>query len=455
MMKGKRETGLRRQIRPERVLALGFLTLIVLGTVLLALPAATVTGTPLSVFDSLFTATSAVCVTGLVAVDTGTTFSAFGQGVLLTLIQVGGLGFMVFATLIMVMLGRRISLQNRVLIRESMNTATLSGLVKLTEVYGVMAVGIELLGAALLSIRFVPLYGVGRGIWFSIFHAVSAFCNAGFDLFGGYSSLTGFYNDPLVLLTVSLMVILGGLGFSVELEVLRNREGWRGLSLHTRLVLPVTGLLLALGTLFFAAVEWNNPATLGGQGVGTKLLGAFFQSVTMRTAGFNSVDLGGMTGASKMFSSILMFIGASPASTGGGVKTTTVAVLMLTVWSVIRGQDDVNVMGKRLPTELLRRALALVVISLTVLLSMTVVIAAAENDRVPFIDLLFEMASAVATVGVSAVGTPKLSIVSRAVIIPVMYFGRVGPLTLALALANKMNNTVNRRKYPEEKVMIG
>ena len=453
----QKNTGFQRQIRPERVLALGFLALIALGTGLLCLPVATLDGKGLSVFDSLFTATSAVCVTGLVAVDTGTTFSMFGQGILLTLIEVGGLGFMVFATLVMALLGRRLSLKDRMIIRESMNTTTLSGLVRLTKVYGLLALLIELTGTALLSIRFVPVYGWGKGLWFSLFHAVSAFCNAGFDLFGNFSSLTSFSGDALVLLTVSLMVILGGIGFSLMFEVMRCRSGWKGLSLHTRLVLCATGVLLLAGTVFYALVEWNNPATLAAHDASAteRLLGAFFQSVTMRTAGFNSVDLAGMTGASKLFSSILMFIGASPASTGGGVKTTTITVLALLVWSVVRGDNDVNVMGKRVPSDLLRRALAIVVISLSVLLTTTVIVAVAEGDRVPFIDLLFEMSSAVATVGVSAAGTPKLTMVSRAVIIPVMYFGRVGPLTLALALANKMNNTKNRVKYPEEKVMIG
>ena len=457
MMKKQPGGLLQRQIRPERVLALGFLFLIILGTILLCLPISTLTGKPLSVFDGLFTATSAVCVTGLVAVDTGTTFSLFGQVILLLLIQVGGLGFMVFATLIMAMLGRRLSLKDRMLIRESMNSTTLSGLVQLTEIYGLLALGIELFGAALFSIRFVPMYGWAKGLWFGLFHAISAFCNAGFDLFGGFSSLTGFWNDPLVLLTASLMIILGGIGFSLIFEVIRKRADWPDLTLHTRLVLIATATLLAAGTIFYALIEWDNPATLAipDSNVGTKLLGAFFQSVTMRTAGFNSVDLGSMHSASKLFSSILMFIGASPASTGGGVKTTTVTVLTLLVWSVVSGQNDVTIMKKRLPGDLLRRALSIVVISLLVLLTTTVIVAVAEKDRYPFIDLLFEMSSAVATVGVSATGTPNLSIVSRALIIPVMYFGRVGPLTLALALANKMNNTSNRVKYPEEKVMIG
>jgi len=455
--KAQRETLMQRQIRPERILAVGFLTLILLGTALLCLPIATYDGRGLSVFDSLFTATSAVCVTGLVAVDTGTTFSGFGQAVLLFLIEVGGLGFMVFATLVMGLLGRRLSLKNRVLIRDSMSGTTLSGLVQLTWIYFAIALVIELLGAALLSIRFIPRYGAGRGLWLAVFHAISAFCNAGFDLFGHFGSLTAFANDPLVLLTVSMLIMLGSMGFLVIFEVIRSRGSWKALSLHSRVALCATGVLLVGGTAFYALAEWNNPGTLGaeGMGVGGKLMGAFFQSVTMRTAGFNSVNLAELTDASKLVSVMLMFIGASPASTGGGVKTTTVAMLFFVVMSVVRGDTEVNVMKKRLPPELTRRALAIVTINLLLMLLCTLGLAWAEHDGVPFIDLLFESASAMATVGVSAVGTPALHPLSRALIIPIMYFGRVGPLTLALAFANKQNGMQNRVRYPEDKILLG
>lgn len=455
--KAQRETLMQRQIRPERILAVGFLTLILLGTALLCLPIATYDRRGLSVFDSLFTATSAVCVTGLVAVDTGTTFSGFGQAVLLFLIEVGGLGFMVFATLVMGLLGRRLSLRNRVLIRDSMSGTTLSGLVQLTWIYFAIALVIELLGAALLSIRFIPRYGAGKGLWLAVFHAISAFCNAGFDLFGHFSSLTAFADDPLVLLTVSMLIMLGSMGFLVIFEVIRSRGSWKALSLHSRVALCATGVLLVGGTAFYALAEWNNPGTLGaeGMGVGGKLMGAFFQSVTMRTAGFNSVDLAALTDASKLASVMLMFIGASPASTGGGVKTTTVAMLFFVVMSVVRGDTEVNVMKKRLPPELTRRALAIVTITLLLMLICTLCLAWSEHGSVSFIDLLFESASAMATVGVSAAGTPGLQPLSRAFIIPIMYFGRVGPLTLALAFANKQNGTQNRVRYPEDKILLG
>ena len=439
----------------ERILAFGFLALVLLGTALLALPAAARDGRSIGLFNSLFTATSAVCVTGLVAVDTGTAFSLFGQAVLLALIQVGGLGFMVFATMIMVMLGRKISIKGRMLIRESMNGASLSGLGSVTAVYLLLALGIELIGAALLAIRFVPLYGWRHGLWRALFHAVSAFCNAGFDLFGRYSSLTAFSDDPLVLLTVSLLIILGGLGFSVILETLHGRQGFRTLSLHTRIVLTTTLALLLAGTAFYWLAERGNPATLAACPEGEKLLNAFFQSVTMRTAGFNSIDLGGMRAGSKLFSGLLMLIGASPASTGGGIKTTTVAVLALLMLSVVRGESEINVARRRLSDDIARRALAVFSLFLLILVTGSMIIAFIEDGRFPMEDILFETASAMGTVGLSAIGTPNLRPASRVVLLPMMFLGRVGPLTLAVAVANRQGRVRSASKYPEERIMIG
>ncbi len=443
--------------RPEQMLALGFFLLIVLGTALLALPIAAKDGRSIGLFNSFFTATSAVCVTGLVAVDTGTVFSLFGQAVLLALIQVGGLGFMMFATMILSMLGLRVSLRGKMLIQESMNAANLKGMVRLARLYGLLALGIECFGAALLSIRFIPALGVAKGLWYALFHAVSAFCNAGFDLFGHFSSLTSFSHDPLVLLTVSLMVILGGMGFAVILETARCREGFGSLSLHARMVLICTAGLLLIGTVFYAAVEWNNPATLAAEnaGFGAKLLNAFFQSVTMRTAGFNSVDLMAMSDGSKLFSCFLMLIGASPASTGGGIKTTTVAAVLLLVVSVIKGDEAINVSGRRIALDIARRALAVMAIALLMLLGGTLLITLFEDGRFSLADILFETSSAVATVGVSSIGSPHLTLASRITLIPMMFLGRVGPLTLATALAQRQDSAKTRVKYPEEKIMIG
>ena len=439
----------------ESILVLGFLAVILLGTVLLALPAASADGKSIGLFDSLFTSTSAVCVTGLVVVDTGTTFSLFGQIVLLILIQTGGLGFMVFATMIMVMLGRKISIKGRMLIRESMNTGSLSDLGRLTRLYLLLSLGIELCGALLLSVRFVPLYGWKHGLWMALFHAVSAFCNAGFDLFGRYASLTAFSRDPLVLLTIAALIILGGLGFSVILETLRNRQGFRNLSLHTRIVLMTTVVLLLAGTVFYWLTERTNAETLAGFSEGEKALNAFFQSVTMRTAGFNSFDLAGFRAGSKLFSSFMMMIGASPASTGGGIKTTTIAAVGLLMLSVVRGESEVNVARRRLSDDILRRALAVAVLFLTIQLTGTLIIALMEDGRFPLQDILFEASSAMGTVGVSAIGTPNLSAAARAVLLPMMFLGRVGPLTLAVALARRQSKGRSVSKYPEERIMIG
>ena len=260
----------------ESILVLGFLAVIMLGTVLLALPGAAKNGQSIGFFHSLFTSTSAVCVTGLVSVDTGTTFSPFGQIVLLILIQVGGLGFMVFATMLMSVLGRKISIKGRMLIRESMNSASLSDLGKVTRLYLMLSLAIETAGTVLLGIRFVPLYGWKNGIWMAVFHSVSAFCNAGFDLFGGYASLTAFSGDPLMLLTVAVLIILGGLGFSVILETIRNRQGFRNLSLHTRMVLMATLILLLSGTFFYWLAERTNLETLAGCSEANRILNAFF-----------------------------------------------------------------------------------------------------------------------------------------------------------------------------------
>ncbi len=426
MIQLRRADGGKRLTSAESLLALGFLAVILAGTVLLALPVAARGGRSIGLFDSLFTATSAVCVTGLVAVDTGATFSLFGQAVLMVLIQVGGLGFMVFATMIMVMLGRKISLKGRMLIRESMNRASLSDLSDLTRLYLALALVIELLGAGMLSIRFVPMYGLRHGLWMALFHSVSAFCNAGFDLFGGFSSLTMFAHDPLVLLTVALLIVL-----------------------------VLSGALLGAGTVFYLLTESFGKGVLAGRGFGEQLLNAFFQSVTMRTAGFNSVDLAALRDGSKLFSTFLMVIGASPASTGGGVKTTTAAALFFLILNVIRGENEVRVSRRALPLDTVRRAFTVITLFLTVQLLGTVLISLFEDGRFSLADIWFEAASAMGTVGVSSIGTPNLTLPSRAVLPVMMFLGRVGPLTLALALAGRQNRARTASKFPEERIMIG
>jgi len=444
-------------IRPERVLALGFIGLIILGTILLSLPIASVSNRTIGLHNALFTATSSVCVTGLIVLDTGTTFTFFGRMVIMVLIQIGGLGLMIFATLVMIALGRRISLRNRVLIRESMNTTSLSGLIRLIKWFTLMALFFELIGAFVLSSRFIPLYGVPRGIEFSVFHSVSAFCNAGFDLFGGFQSITGFSRDPIVVLTMAVLTVIGGLGFFVLLDIYQNKVKFAKFSLHTKLVLIITAVLLGLGLLLTISFEWDNPETLGTMNFFEKLLNSFFQSVTLRTAGFSTLNQSALTDSSKLFGIIFMFIGASPASTGGGVKTTTIGVLFLMVFSIVRANDSVVVFGKQIPVNVFKRALAVVLISMSIMIGCAIALSLSErNSGMKMIDLMFESTSAFGTVGLSTVNTQTLTRFSQILLIPVMFLGRVGPLTLAFALANRLeHNAKNRLHYPEDKPMIG
>jgi len=446
---------LRRPVRPERVLALGFLTIILLGALLLSLPVCAEDSRSIGLRKSLFTATSAVCVTGLTLIDAGTQLSAFGQIVLLALIQVGGLGFMSFATVIMAALGRRISLRGRMLLRDSMNQTSLRGMVRMSLSFFGMAMVIEIAGALLLMIRLVPLYGVKNGVWYSFFTAISAFCNAGFDVFGGWRSLTHLQGEPVVLLTVSVLIILGGLGFAVILECVHHRFRFQKLSVHAKMVLITTGILLAAGTILILLLESGN--ALDEMQTPEKILNSFFQSVTLRTAGFAAIDQGKLTDTGKLMSCLWMFVGASSASTGGGIKTTTAVMMILLVWNVIRGEERINVFGREISMDTARRSMAIALIGMGMVLLSTGIISAVEQGRgFSMMDILYETVSAFSTTGLSAVNTPNLSPLSHWLLMPLMYLGRVGPLTMAFALASRSENAAAVRvRYPEEKIMIG
>ncbi|MCM8899621.1 TrkH family potassium uptake protein [Caldicoprobacter algeriensis] len=444
----------KRTIRllPTQVLVLGFASMIIVGALLLTLPVASSTGESIGFLNALFEATSAVCVTGLVVVDTGDDLSLFGQLVIITLIQMGGLGFMTMATMVFLLLGKRITLRERLVIQEALNEFKLQGVVRLTRnIIGITFL-IEGIGALILALRFVPMYGWGEGLYFSVFHAISAFCNAGFDLMGGYRSFTDFTDDFIVNFTIMGLIVCGGLGFSVLLDIYRNRH-FRKWSLHTKLVVCVTAALITMGALFFFIVEFNNPATLGSQNWRGKILGALFQSVTPRTAGFNTIDQASLTNASKFMTIILMFIGASPAGTGGGIKTTTASVILLAVLSVIKGRRDVEVFGRRISYAIVNRALAIAVISFILLVSVSMVLSLLEPY--PLVDVLFETASALGTVGLATFNNSNLSDISKIFIIMTMFAGRVGPLTLTLAFAKRMASDTGNVKYPEGKVMVG
>ncbi|MDO5690479.1 MAG: TrkH family potassium uptake protein [Tissierellia bacterium] len=437
------------EMNPSRFLALGFFLVILTGSILLTLPISSTSGTFTPFIDAAFTATSAVCVTGLVTVNTAMHWTTFGHVVIITLIQLGGLGIMTWAILIALLMKKRITLRDRLVIHEQMNTGSLQGMVKLIIYVLKSTFLIELIGALLLSFTFVPAYGLGKGIWYSVFHAISSYCNAGFDILGE-TSVAPYVGSVAVILPISALIVLGGIGFNVYMDV-TNKKSFRSLALHSKLALSMTGILLAIGTLLFLLLEYHNPNSIKNEPFFTKLLASFFQSVTTRTAGYFSVDQVNITDASAIVSIILMFIGGSPAGTAGGIKTTTLSLLLLTARSEIKGYEDVVAFNRRISTATIRKALSLIIISLiwisiiSLLLTMT--------EPFPYINLLFETTSAFATVGLTRGVTPGMSSFGKILIMTTMYLGRTGPLTLAFALSRREH----KKKYREPKgdVLVG
>ena len=330
------------KLNPMQILSLGFLLIILIGGILLSLPISSSTGEYTSFIDAVFTSTSAVCVTGLVTVDTGTHWNLFGQTVIMLLIEIGGLGFMSFTTLIAILLGKKITLRERLILQNAMNTFNIQGVVKMVKYILLFTISIQAIGALIFCTQLIPEYGLGKGLFYSIFHSISAFCNAGFDVFGGGVSLTTHNTNALVILTAAALIIIGGLGFGVWTE-LYNVKRIRRFSVHTKIVLLVTGFLVIGGTILMLLFEYNNPETIAAMNGGEKVLNSFFAAVTPRTAGFNSISTSGMTSAGKFLTMILMMIGGSPGSTAGGIKTTTVGVLILTVICVIKRREDTEV----------------------------------------------------------------------------------------------------------------
>ncbi len=443
------------KLNPAQVLVLGFAVLILIGATILNLPVASADGKSIGFVNSLFTASSAVCVTGLVVVNTATHWSVFGKIVILILIQIGGLGFMTMATLLAMVLGKKITLKDRLIIQEELNQFSLSGLVKLTRYVIISTAMIEGIGAVLLSIRFIPKYGLIKGVGFSIFHSVSAFCNAGFDLIG--NSLVSFVDDIIVNFTIVFLVIIGGLGYSVYIDINHNKK-FKKFSLHTKLVLIISGMLLLIGFLIIFIVEFNNPETLGKLSFKGKILASIFQSMTPRTAGFNTIDTGAVSSTTSFLTIIFMFIGGSPGSTAGGIKTTTAGLIVLSIVSVIKGNKDVQVLKRRIPHELAYRALAVVGIGLALIVIVTMILSVTEissDNSVAFLDVLFETVSAFGTVGLSRGLTSNLTVIGRLLITLTMFAGRVGPLTMAFAFAKKQKENTGTYRYPEERIFVG
>jgi trk system potassium uptake protein TrkH len=433
----------RRRFSPAQILVLSFTALIVAGTLLLQLPISTARD-PLTPLDAIFTATSAVSVTGLIVVDTPNDLTVFGQIVVLILIQLGGLGYMAITTVVGVAIGRQLSLHERLTLQEALNVQSMEGLGRFVLTVLKLTLAFELAGAAILTLRWTGEYGVGRAAYYGLFHAVSAFNNAGFALFS--DNLMRFRADWIVNLVVTTLIICGGLGFVVLTEIGRVRE-YRRFSTHTRLVVTLTFALIATATALIWVIERNNAATLGPLGPGESFLAAYFQAVTPRTAGFNTLDIGVMRPASLFLVVLLMFIGAAPGGTGGGVKISTFSITVAVIWAMMRGTPEPTLLGRRIPPPLISRAFSICLIGFLALNLVAVVLLVTEGGTL--LRTLFETTSAFGTVGLSM----HFSDLGKVLVIGMMFMGRIGPLTLAVALARRRD--VSRVRHPEGKFLIG
>ena len=446
------------KLTTTQIILLSFLLVIFIGSVLLALPISSTTGTPVPYVDALFTATTSTCVTGLVTLPTFSTWSVFGQIVILILIQVGGLGVITIMTGWMLLLNKKLGIGDRLLIQDAFNLNTMSGLVKFVKnvLFGTLI--IEGIGAVLYMLVFVPDFDA-KGIWISVFNSVSAFCNAGIDIIAE-NSLCDYATNPLINIVTSALVILGGLGYIVWWDVLRvvksrspkNRKIFRHLTLHSKMAITVTAGLILAGAILIFIFEYANPLTIGEMGLFDKIQVSFFQSVTTRTAGFASVPQENLTNASAAVSVILMLIGGSPVGTAGGMKTVTIAVLVCAAFATIRNKNSAALFGRRISDDSVRKAVAVVVMFLTICVSSTVLILATSNASA--IDAVYETVSATATVGLSRNFTATLNAFGKLIIIVTMYFGRVGPISLAVALGRK-NESQNVISEPTEDIIIG
>lgn len=442
-----------RRLSPAQIVSLSFAIAILSGAFILSLPIAHATGYQVHFLDALFTATSAICVTGLVVVDTGTAFTRFGQVVIMLLFQIGGFGIITLGTLIALFSGRRIGFRERMNLQAQVNSMHIGGVVKLIKRIMYLVLGIELVGALLFYPHFAGLEGWGTGFFYALFHSISAFNNAGFGLYP--DSLSQFVSSPLVNFTAMGLIILGGLGFVVIMDILGHvwqPRGRKPLTLHTKIVLVSTSVLILGGALVILIFEWSNEGTLGPLAWPDKLLASLFQAVTPRTAGFNTVDYSRMRHGTLVFTMLLMFIGGSPGSTAGGIKTVTFFVLLGSAWSISRGHGELVVFGRRLTLETVVKSGSIALISMVVLGAATTLLTFTESDS-SGVAVAFEAVSAFGTVGLSTGITPELSSYSKLILIALMYLGRLGPLTLALALVEQAPQ--KRINYPAEDIVIG
>lgn len=463
--KYKCEGWLKEKLGPSQILVVGFLGVICIATMLLMLPISSQSGEITPFIDALFTSTSAVCVTGLVVVNTLAHWSLFGKIVILICIQIGGLGFMTLVSMIFILMGKKITLKNRLIMQEALSFNTTAGIVRFTQHIVKLTLTVEAIGAILLSFVFIPEHGLLKGMGYSIFHAISAFCNAGFDLVGD-SSLTPYVGNSIVNITIMLLIIFGGLGFTVWIDTYHAikvkfssaehfswKQAFYKLSLHTKLVWIITLILILGGFVFFFTAEFTNPETLGMLTFKEKIYAAMFQSVSPRTAGFNTINLVEMRPPSQLMMIILMFIGGSPAGTAGGIKTVTIGVLVLSAMSVIKGREATVAFRRKIPIPVIFRALTAVIIGMSVIIVMLMILTVTEDAG--FMQLLFEVVSAFATVGSTIGVTPNLTLIGKIIIIILMFIGRLGIITMSVALMIRQEREKASIHYPEEKVMVG
>lgn len=443
----------RDSIKPTQILVLGFAITILIGSLLLMLPFSSESGESTEFLTALFTATSAVCVTGLVVVDTATYWSPIGQTIILLLIQIGGIGFMSFATLIFMASRKKITFKERLILQEGFNTNSMAGIVRYTRKVIFYTFIVEFIGAIILSIGFMPNFGLRKGILMGIFHSISAFCNAGFDIIGGFRSLTPFVDNAIISLTVGALFIIGGLGFFVVDDIIRNRN-LKKISMHSKLVISITAFLIIMGTILIFIFEFNNPQTLKGLPWNGKLIASLFQAITPRTAGFNTLDTGALTMTSLFLVIIFMFIGGSPGSTAGGVKTTTIGAIILTVSSLLTGREQTEAYGKTISMNIIKRSLAVIAIAIFIIVSAIMILTITE--KASFLEIVFEVFSGFGTVGLSMGLTPDLTPVGRLVMIFTMFIGRLGPLTIAFAISEIQSaHEKSNYKYPNGNILVG
>ncbi|MBE6770638.1 MAG: Trk family potassium uptake protein [Ruminococcaceae bacterium] len=444
---------MKRKFSQTRIIAIGYISIILIGTLLLMLPFASQSGESAGFVPALFTAVSSSCVTGLIVLDTATSWTLFGQIVIICLIQIGGLGFMTIATMFSMLLKRKMGLREREIMVESINTEHIGSIRNLTGKIIVGTAIFESAGALLLATRFIPRFGLGRGIWYSVFHSISAFCNAGFDLMGitePYASLTGFSDDVVVILTLSMLIIVGGIGFLVWDDISKKKLKFKYYQLHTKIVLSVTALLLIIPAILFLIFERD--FTNEGLSFGHSLLNALFDSVTARTAGFNSTDTAALSPASKILTVFLMFIGGSPGSTAGGIKTTTLAVIAISTFNGITRRQSKGIFGRRLEKDAIHKASSVAFTNLSLAIFGVIAILAIQPNM-DIGDVVFECVSAIGTVGMTTGITRDLATASRLIVAFLMFCGRVGSVSFALALMEK--KAAPPVKNPREKITIG